>query len=159
MAPRLDTAQEALGGKFAHGLALVPRGVQGRRRVRDGVVETRRSWAQEAFLRAPEVDCEGQEGAPKLPKWSQHAAQKRIPNSVKLELVLDAVWKPSWGSKRVDGAAGRRNGGGLWWKQGRLKPWKELSQGNPTRPSARWAGGFKGLTPFRQAPEEVRSQQ
>ena len=49
-------------------------------------------------------------------------------------------------NKKLNDAAGRRNGGGLWGgKSGGLKPCKELSHLSPTRPSARWAGGFKTL--------------
>ena len=64
-------------------------------------------------MRAPEIDFGGQEGAPRRPKWSSNSPRKRLGSGLEFELVLDAVWNPSWGPKKPDGAAGRRNGGGL----------------------------------------------
>ena len=76
--------------------------------------------ARRGALEALGVDFRRQEGAPKGLKWSRNAARKRPENDLKTELVLDAVWKPSWSSKRGWDAAGRRNGGGL---RGGIKGW------------------------------------
>ena len=101
--------------------------------------------------------------APTGPKWSQNAPRRRLQNDLKIEFVLgavlEAVWRREKGRSRIQAAipaAGRRNGGGLRGgiKGGGLKPCKELLHLNLTRPSARWAGGFKRLTPFRRPPEE-----
>ena len=114
----------------------------------------RRNWAEEALWGALGVDFGSQEGALERPSRSQNAPRKGVGNGLKFELVLGVVWEPSWGPKRVNGAAGWRNGGGLWGGEGGPKPCKELSQLSLARPSARWAGGFKWLTPFRRPQDE-----
>ena len=79
-----------------------------------------RGCAEKALSRAPGVDFGGQEGAPRRPKWSPNAAQKRVGSGMKIQLVLEAVLgavlRLEKGRSRIQaavGAAGRRNGGGL----------------------------------------------
>ena len=87
------------------------------------------------------------------PKCGPKASRERSENRPRLGRRLGAVLEPEKGMGSSRAAEWRRAPGG--GKGGGLKPCKELSHLNPTRPCARWAGGFKGLTPFRRPPGGV----
>ena len=83
-------------------------------------------------------------------KFAPKASWKRSRIRARLGRRLEPVLGPEKARCRSRAAEWRRPLGG---KRGAgLKPCKELSHSSLTRPSARWAGGFKRLTPFRRPP-------
>ena len=77
------------------------------------------------------------------PKCGPKASRERSENRARLGRRLGAVVGPEKGIGCSRAAEWRSAPGG--GKGGGLKPCREFSHLNSTRPSARWAGGFKTL--------------